>query len=176
VGQHQMWAAQYWRCETPRTFISSGGLGTMGFGLPAAIGAQLARPDAPVVVITGDGSFQMNSQEMATACQLGLPLKIVLLNNGYLGMVRQWQELFFDRRYAGTVLSDGNPDFVQLAQAYGAVGIRVENESQVAPALERAMAVNDRPVLLDVWTEREANVFPMVPPDRAIHKALVAMP
>jgi acetolactate synthase-1/2/3 large subunit len=176
VGQHQMWAAQYWQCEEPRTFLSSGGLGTMGFGLPAAIGAQLGRPDVPVVVITGDGSFQMNVQEMATASQLGLPLKIMLLNNGYLGMVRQWQELFFDRRYASTVLSDGNPDFEGLARSYGALGIRVDSEAEVGPALERAMAVTDRPVLLDVRTAPEANVFPMVPAGESIDRAITAAP
>jgi len=172
VGQHQMWAAQYFRYDFPRTFISSGGLGTMGFGLPAAIGAQFACPDKTVFLVTSDGSLQMNIQEMATATYNRLPIKIVLLNNGYLGMVRQWQELFLDRRYSHTGLAASNPDFVGIAGAYGAGGMRIDRPEDVRPALEQAMAVDDGPVLLDFHTEPEANVFPMVPAGKAINEML----
>ena len=175
VGQHQMWAAQFYTYDAPRGFLSSGGLGTMGFGLPAAIGAQFGRPGETVFVISGDGSLQMNIQEMATAVQHRLPIKIALLNNGYLGMVRQWQELFFERRYASTELAAGNPDFVALARAYGAEGIRVEEPGQVRPALEEAMAVSDRPVLIDFHTAPEENVYPMVPAGKAIDQMLGGM-
>jgi acetolactate synthase-1/2/3 large subunit len=175
VGQHQMWTAQYYTFEAPRTFLSSGGLGTMGFGLPAAIGAQFGRPGETVFVITGDGSLQMNIQEMATAVSHRLPIKIALLNNGYLGLVRQWQELFFDRRYASTRLAGSNPDFVALARAYGAVGISVEEPGQVRPALEEAMAVDDRPVLMDFHTAPEENVFPMVPAGQTIDRMISGM-
>jgi len=175
VGQCQMWAAQYYMYTEPRTFLSSGGLGTMGFGLPASIGAQFGRPDATVFVIAGDGSLQMNIQEMATAVAHKLPIKIALLNNGYLGMVRQWQELFFKRRYSHTYLADSNPDFAKLAEAYGAVGMRVDRMDQVRPALERAMQVDNGPVLLDFRTEPEENVFPMVPAGQAIDQMLSGM-
>ncbi|KPK57719.1 MAG: acetolactate synthase catalytic subunit [Planctomycetes bacterium SM23_32] len=175
VGQHQMWAAQYYQYTEPRTFLSSGGLGTMGFGLPAGIGAQFGRPDKQVVVVTSDGSLQMNIQEMATAVLHRLPIKIALLNNGYLGMVRQWQELFFDRRYSHTYLANGNPDFVKLAEAYGAVGILVEEPEEVAGALERAMALKEVPVLMDFHTAPEENVFPMVPAGEAIDQMLSGM-
>ncbi|MHB1419163.1 MAG: biosynthetic-type acetolactate synthase large subunit [Bacillota bacterium] len=170
VGQHQMWASQYYRVNKQRTFISSGGLGTMGFGLPAAIGVQVAHPEALVVDIAGDGSFQMNSQEMATAVRYRLPVKVALLNNGYLGMVRQWQELFYNRRYSQTDLS-GGPDFVKLAEAYGAKGIRVTRPDQVRPALEEAFASPDT-CLLDFVVEREENVFPMVPPGGTLDRML----
>ena len=175
VGQNQMWAAQYYLYTEPRTFLSSGGLGTMGFGLPAAIGAQFGRPDATVFVISGDGSIQMNIQEMATAVAHKLPIKIALLNNGYLGMVRQWQELFYNRRYSHTYLANANPDFVKLAEAYGAVGIRVDRADQIRPALERAMEVKDGPVLIDFRIAPEENVFPMVPAGQAIDQMLSGM-
>ena len=169
VGQNQMWAAQWFTYKQPRQFISSGGLGTMGFGFPAAIGAQVARPDKIVFDIAGDGSLQMNIQELSTAVRERLPVKIALLNNGYLGMVRQWQELFFNRRYASTYLADGNPDFVKLAEAYGAKGILVEHHDQVRPAIEDALET-DGPVIIDFRINPEENVFPMVPAGEAIHR------
>lgn len=170
VGQNQMWAAQYYKAIHPRTFISSGGLGTMGFGLPAAIGAQVGRPDAVVFDIAGDGSIQMTSQELATAVQFRLPINIAILNNRYLGMVRQWQELFHGRRYSQTDLAD-TPDFVKLAEAYGAEGIRVTRAEEVRPALERAIA-SPKPVVIDFVIAREENVFPMVPPGESLTKML----
>ena len=175
VGQCQMWGAQYYRYTKPRSFLSSGGLGTMGYGLPAAIGAQFARPDDVVFVIAGDGSLQMNIQELSTAVGNKIPIKIALLNNGYLGMVRQWQELFFNRRYSSTRLADANPDFVKVAEAYGAVGISVSAKEQVRPALESAMQVSDKPVLLDFRIDPEENVFPMVPSGRAIDQMIGGM-
>jgi acetolactate synthase-1/2/3 large subunit len=175
VGQNQMWAAQYFLYTKPRSFLSSGGLGTMGFGLPAGIGAQFGRPGETVFVVSGDGSIQMNIQEMATAVYNKLPIKIALLNNGYLGMVRQWQELFFNKRYSHTYLAPGNPDFVKLAEAYGAVGMLVDAADQVRPALEQAMEVHDRPVLMDFRVDPEENVFPMVPTGQAIDRMLNGM-
>ena len=170
VGQNQMWAAQWFTYKHPRQFISSGGLGTMGFGFPAAIGAQFARPDAAVFDIAGDGSLQMNIQEMATVASNNTPVKIALLNNGYLGMVRQWQEHFYEKRYSHTELS-GNPDFVKVAEAYGVAGIRVMTNEEVRPALEKALAI-DGPVLLDFHVDREENVFPIVPPGERIDKMI----
>ncbi|MBO8158097.1 biosynthetic-type acetolactate synthase large subunit [Thermosyntropha sp.] len=171
VGQNQMWAAQYYKFKYPRTFISSGGLGTMGFGFPAAIGAKVARPDLPVFDIAGDGSIQMNIQELATAVQYKLPVIICILNNQYLGMVRQWQGLFYKGRYAYTDVSH-QPDFVRLAEAYGAVGMRIKDSSEVEKAIREALEIKDRPVVIDFWVEREADVYPMVPPGKSLIEML----
>ena len=166
VGQNQMWAAQYYHFDRPNCFITSGGLGCMGFGLPAAIGAQIACPDKLVVDIAGDGSIQMNIQEMATAIQYNLPVKIVILDNGYLGMVRQWQELFFDKRYAFTKMDHG-PDFVKLAEAYGAVGLRATKPGDVESTLKEGLSI-PKTVIMHFPVEREECVYPMVPAGAAI--------
>ncbi|MGI5911694.1 MAG: biosynthetic-type acetolactate synthase large subunit [Syntrophomonadaceae bacterium] len=171
VGQNQMWAAQYYKFKLPRTFITSGGLGTMGYGLPAAIGAKIGHPDLPVIDVAGDGSIQMNIQELATAVQYQLPIIICILNNHFLGMVRQWQGLFYEGRYSHTDMRH-QPDFVKLAEAYGAVGIRVAREEELDNALKQALQVNDRPVVLDILVEREANVYPMVPPGGSLSHML----
>jgi acetolactate synthase-1/2/3 large subunit len=170
VGQHQMWAAQYFKYSKPRTFLTSGGLGTMGYGFPAAMGAKVGRPDKTVINIAGDGSFQMNSQELATVVQNDIPVVSVILNNGYLGMVRQWQELFYDRRYSYTFIK-GSVDFVKLAEAYGALGLRAEKPSEVRPAIEEAVS-SGRPAVVDVIVECEANVYPMVPAGAAINEII----
>jgi acetolactate synthase-1/2/3 large subunit len=167
VGQNQMWAAQFYQFAQPRSFVSSGGLGTMGFGLPAAIGAAMAEPGVPIFDIAGDGSIQMNIQEMATAVQYKLPVIICILNNHFLGMVRQWQHLFYGGRYSYTDMSH-QPDFVKLAEAYGAKGIRVTKEAEVDQALLTALEVKDGPVIIDFVVDREADVYPMVPPGAAI--------
>ncbi len=171
VGQNQMWAAQYYHFDRPNHFITSGGLGCMGFGLPAAIGAQLACPDALVVDVAGDGSIQMNIQEMATAVQCKLPIKVVILNNGYLGMVRQWQQLFFDKRYVSTCL-DCSPDFVKLAEAYGAVGLRATKPEEVEAVLKKGLA-SKKPVIMDFVVEKEECVYPMVPAGAAVTEMLL---
>jgi acetolactate synthase-1/2/3 large subunit len=170
VGQHQMWAAQFFKYSTPRTFLTSGGLGTMGYGFPAAMGAKVGRPDKTVINISGDGSFQMNSQELATVVQNDIPVVTVILNNGYLGMVRQWQELFYDKRYSYTFIK-GSVDFVKLAEAYGALGLRAEKPSEVRPAIEEAIR-SGRPAVVDVIVECEANVYPMVPAGAAINEII----
>ncbi len=169
VGQNQMWAALYYCFKKPRTWITSGGLGTMGYGFPAAIGAHFARPDLPVVDIAGDGSFQMNIQELGTVAHYKIPVKVVILNNMYLGMVRQWQELFYDRRYAYTELPP--VDFVGIANAYGVEGIMVDEKEDVREALETALST-DGPYVLDFRIEREENVFPMVPAGAAINEMI----
>ena len=175
VGQNQMWAAQHFTYTKPRTWVSSGGLGTMGYGFPAAIGAQVGKPDAIVFDIAGDGSIQMNIQELATAVLEQLPVKIIILNNGYLGMVRQWQELFYDRRYAFTTLAKKDrtacPDFVKLAESYGAKGIRVTKKGEVKKALKLALKTKG-PVVMDFMVEREENVFPFVPAGKSISEML----
>ena len=160
VGQHQMWEAQYYHHESPRTLITSGGLGTMGFGLPAAIGAKMARPDAEVWAIVGDGGFQMTQAELSTAAQEGVKVNVAVINNGYLGMVRQWQEFFYDRRYAATPLR--SPDFVKIAEAHGLLGLRVEKRPEVQDVVQRAREA-DGTVLIDFRVEQEDSVYPMVP-------------
>jgi acetolactate synthase-1/2/3 large subunit len=170
VGQNQMWAAQYFKYTQPRTFISSGGLGTMGFGFPAAMGAKKGRPDKVVFDIAGDGSFQMNSQELATVVKNDIPVIVAILNNGFLGMVRQWQDLFFDKRYSFTSIDD-SVDFVKLAEAYGAFGLRVTKPEEVGPALKEAVD-SLRPTVIDFVVEREENVSPMVPAGAAINEIL----
>ncbi|HFC98427.1 MAG TPA: biosynthetic-type acetolactate synthase large subunit [Thermosulfurimonas dismutans] len=165
VGQNQMWTAQYYKFDRPRTLITSGGLGTMGFGFPAAIGAQMGNPGKLVIDVAGDGSIQMNIQEMATAMEQGLPIKVIILNNGYLGMVRQWQELFYERRYSA-VKFQVLPDFVKLAEAYGALGLRATRPEEVEPVLKQALE-SDRLTLVDIHIAPEEGVFPMVPAGRA---------
>ena len=189
VGQNQMWAALFYRFSTPRTLLTSGGLGTMGYGFPAAIGAQIGNPNRRVIDIAGDGSIQMNIQELATAVHQELPVIVAILNNGYLGMVRQWQELFFDRRYSSTCLlkrrscppdctNPGKqcptyvPDFVKLAESYGAIGLRVEREDDIEPVLVEAKKTTNRPVFIDFIVDREANVWPMVPAGAGIDEMM----
>ena len=171
VGQNQMWAAQYYHFKKPNRFITSGGLGVMGFGLPAAIGAQLGQPDSVVVDIAGDGSIQMNIQEMATAVQCRLPVKVVILNNGYLGMVRQWQQLFYGKRYCGTCMEYA-PDFVKLAEAYGAKGFRAKKTDEVEEVLKKGLETPG-PVIMDFVVEKEECVYPMVPAGKPITEMLL---
>ncbi|MCL6518327.1 MAG: biosynthetic-type acetolactate synthase large subunit [Armatimonadetes bacterium] len=175
VGQHQMWAAQFYKCKYPRQFLSSGGLGTMGFGFPAGIGAKVGRPNDIVFVIDGDGSFQMTLQELIVAVENKIAVKVAILNNQYLGMVRQWQELFWNRRYAGVDIA-AQPDFVKLAEAYGAVGMRIEKKEQVVDALKKSLEYDNVPVIMDFHIEREENVFPMIPAGQSIEEMMVRRP
>jgi acetolactate synthase-1/2/3 large subunit len=171
VGQNQMWAAQFFVHKDPQKFISSGGLGTMGYGFPAAIGAKMGRPECEVIDIAGDGSFLMNSQELATAVVNEIPVKVAILNNGCLGMVRQWQELFFEKRYSATILGRTSPDFVKLAEAYGAVGLRATKPSEVEGVIRAALAT-DRPCLMDFIVNPAEKVSPMVPAGATLSEIL----
>jgi acetolactate synthase-1/2/3 large subunit len=163
VGQHQMWASQYWRFDYPYTWVNSGGAGTMGFAVPAAIGAKVGRPERTVWAIDGDGCFQMTAQELVTATAERIPVKIAILNNAYLGMVRQWQEMFYGERYSEVYLSPDLPDYVKWAEAMGCVGLRAESPDEVAPVIEKANGIDDRPVVIDFRTDAFEKVFPMVP-------------
>lgn len=172
VGQNQMWAAQFYKFDYPHHFLSSGGLGTMGYGFPAAIGAKVGNPDKEVVVIAGDGSLQMNIQELATLSSYGIAVKVIILNNHFLGMVRQWQEIFYGRRYSATPLK--NPDFVKVAQGYGVKGLRIKKKSDVKKAVKEILAAK-KSVIADFWIEEEENVFPMVPAGEAINRMIGGM-
>ena len=171
VGQHQMWAAQFYLSTQPRTWVTSGGLGAMGFGFPAALGAQMGRPDAIVCAIVGDGGFQMTMQDLATAVEYGLPIKIYVINNKSLGMVRQWQQLFYRKRYSHVWLQ--NPDFAKLAEAFGAVGIAVHRPEEVGPAIERSLQVSDRPCLVDIACDPNENCYPMIPSGQSIKEMII---
>ena len=171
VGQNQLWAAQYYKYARPRQFISSGGLGTMGYGLGACIGAQIGKPDAKVINIAGDGSFRMNLTELATAVEYRLPVVIAILDNRVLGMVRQWQQLFYGGRFSATTI-DRCTDFIALAEAFGAMGIRVTKPEEVDAAFEKALASTDRPVVIDFVIDKDEKVFPIVPPGAPIDELI----
>ena len=173
VGQHQMWAAMFYKYKFPRQFLNSGGLGTMGYGFPAAVGAKLGNPDKTVFAIEGDGSFVMNMQDVITAVQYRVPVKIAIINNEFLGMVRQWQQLFYDSRYSSVCLAV-HPDFVKLAEAMGAVGLRATKPKEVRQVLQKAMEINDRPVIMDFAVDREENVLPMVPAGKSYREMIVS--
>jgi acetolactate synthase-1/2/3 large subunit len=163
VGQHQMWASQLWKFKAPNTWVNSGGLGTMGYAVPAAVGAKVGRPDRMVWAVDGDGCFQMTAQELVTAAAERIPIKVAILNNAYLGMVRQWQELFYEERYSEVYLSPDLPDYVKWAEAMGCVGMRVDNAVDVVPTIEKANAIDDRPVVIDFRVDYREKVYPMVP-------------
>jgi acetolactate synthase-1/2/3 large subunit len=173
VGQHQMWTTQYYRFRKPRSIITSGGLGTMGYGLPAAIGAAFGVTDRPVVLFCGDGGFMMNVQEMVTAVHYRIPVKIFLINNSFLGMVRQWQELFHQEKYSFTDLAESNPDFVKVAEAFGCRAMRAENPEEAKLAITEALAYNEGPVLVDFRVIKKDMVFPMVPAGGSISDMLL---
>jgi len=173
VGQHQMWSAQYWTFRHPYTWVNSGGLGTMGFSIPAAIGAKAGMPDRTVWAVDGDGCFQMTAQELVTAATERIPVKVALLNNAYLGMVRQWQEMFYEERYSEVYLSPDLPDYVKWAEAMGCEAIRVESPEEVGPAIEKANAIDDRPVVVEFRTDSSEKVFPMVPAGRTNSEIVV---
>ena len=173
VGQHQMYASQYWKFDFPYTWINSGGLGTMGFSIPAAIGAKVGMPDRRVWAVDGDGCFQMTAQELVTATVENVPIKVALMNNAYLGMVRQWQEMFYDERYSEVHLSHDTPDYVKWAEAMGCMALRVEAPEEVAPAIAKANEVDDRPVVLEFRTDPSENVFPMVPAGKSNSEVVV---
>jgi acetolactate synthase-1/2/3 large subunit len=163
VGQHQMWTSQYWRFNHPYTWVNSGGLGTMGFAVPACIGAKVGRPDRVVWAVDGDGCFQMTAQELVTAASERIPVKVAILNNAYLGMVRQWQEMFYDERYSEVYLSPDLPDYVKWAEAMGCMAFRVESPEEVQPTIDKANQIDDRPVVVEFRTDTREKVFPMVP-------------
>jgi acetolactate synthase I/II/III large subunit len=163
VGQHQMWASQIWKFNQPYTWVNSGGLGTMGYAVPAAVGAKVGMPDRMVWAIDGDGCFQMTAQELVTAAAERIPVKIAILNNAYLGMVRQWQELFYEERYSEVYLSPDLPDYVKWAEAMGCVGMRVDTADDVVTTIEKANEIDDRPVVIDFRTDWREKVYPMVP-------------
>ncbi len=173
VGQHQMWAAMFHKYKFPRQFLNSGGLGTMGYGFPAAVGAKLGKPDKKVIAIEGNGSFIMNVQDLITAVQYRIPVIIALINNSFLGMVRQWQQLFYDSRYSSVCLAT-QPDFVKLAESFGAVGLRATKPSEVSKVINEALKVNDRPVLIDFVVDREENVLPMVPAGKSYREMILS--
>ena len=163
VGQHQMWASQYWNFRYPYTWVNSGGLGTMGFAVPAAVGAKVGRPDKMVWAIDGDGCFQMTAQELVTAASERIPVKVAILNNAYLGMVRQWQEMFYEERYSEVYLSPDLPDYVGWAEAMGCVAFRAEEPDEVQPVIDKANEIDDRPVVIEFRTDTREKVYPMVP-------------